>query len=63
MTNLGVNLFLNCTNLKEVYLPAEIKTIGKNITKGCGDDLVLYVKAGSSAEEYAKTNDLNYKTY
>lgn len=63
MTNLGIKLFADCVNLKEVYLPAEIKTIGKNITKGCSDDLILYVKAGSSAEEYAKENELNYQIY
>lgn len=52
-------LAYECSNLEEVIMPVECKTIGKNVFKGC-TNLTVVVQEGSYAEQYAKDNNIPF---
>ena len=35
MTEINQNAFMNCINLRQINIPASVKTIGSNAFKGC----------------------------
>ena len=52
--------FCSCEALETLVLPDEITSIGEGAFDGC-ENLVLKVKAESTAEEYVLQNDLLYE--
>lgn len=59
--HLGNQAFGNCVNLKKVILPESIGHIESGAFEGC-PDLILYCPAHSYAENYARDNQIKYKT-
>ena len=60
VTSIGVCAFEGCSNLTSVEIPSSVTSIGKNAFNGCSS-LTIYCVAGSYAEDYAKTNNINYQ--
>ena len=52
--------FCSCESLEQLVLPDEITSIGDGVFDGC-ENLVLWVAAESTAEEYVVRNDLLYE--
>ncbi|MBR0376048.1 MAG: leucine-rich repeat domain-containing protein, partial [Firmicutes bacterium] len=51
---IGASAFADCSSLSSAVLPESVTSIGYGAFNG-SSDLVIYCKAGSYAEEYAKT--------
>ncbi|MBE6574120.1 MAG: hypothetical protein E7652_06985 [Ruminococcaceae bacterium] len=60
VTKIGKNAFYNCFNLTALTLPDSITSIGENAFMGCSK-LVISCSSGSTAETYAKDNDIAFK--
>ena len=58
--SIGDNAFLNCVSLAEVYFNNKYTIIGKNAFTGCSDNLVIVGYKGSTAEKYAKENNIAF---
>lgn len=50
------------TQLRVVYVPSSVKTIGQDAFSDCTDELVIYGASGSFAEEYAQENGLAFSS-
>lgn len=71
LKSIGDGAFLDCHSLKSVTIPKNVETIGqyafgyKSVNDGQSAvliaDFVMNVIEGSSAEKYAKSNDVDYK--
>ncbi len=71
VASIGAAAFMNCPKLKTVVIPSSVKTIGENafgFTENSDaqiaktDGFSMSVNAGSAAEKYARTNDIDYDT-
>lgn len=67
VTDIGKWAFVNCIRLIDVTIPESVTAIGEEAFLGCGIEgdwitsrLVLCVKKGSYAEQYAKDNEIAY---
>ena len=56
---IGDHAFTNCKNLKKIVIPKSVTNIGKDTFVGCAG-LTIYGKSGSSAEVYAKNNNIKF---
>lgn len=59
VTNIEQRAFAGCTALKKTTILSNVKTIGTRVFGDC-DSLTIYTNAGSTAETYAKNNDIPY---
>lgn len=62
VTSIKYRAFDDCDNLQYVIIPASVTSIGDQVfdTTRWDRDLLIYCKAGSYAESYAKENDIFY---
>ena len=56
---IGDLAFAYCKNLKKIVIPKSVASIGKDTFVGCAG-LTIYGKSGSSAEVYAKNNNIKF---
>ena len=70
LKTVGDEAFLNCKNLKEIYIPSTVTFIGSHAfgfwknsdgTYSRMNTVTIYCTEGSAAQEYAEENDLNYQ--
>lgn len=67
--SIGGSAFEGCKNLKKLYIPSGVVKLGENeITNNTAlfdssDNIVLYVKKGSPAQDYAEELGLKYENY
>lgn len=54
--------FLNCKNLKEIYIPASVTTISETAFEGT-TGFKMYVEKNSTAEKFAKENNIEFDYY
>ena len=59
-TEIRSRAFLNCTNLKRIYIPANTSRISADAFDGC-INLKIYAPVGSKAIQIAKDNDIPYE--
>ena len=59
-TNIPGSAFANVNSLKSVYIPDSVVTIGNNAFYGCSEDLVIYCAPGSTAQQYATEQNIQY---
>lgn len=60
-TNEGIySAFSDCTSLKYIRIPENVVSIGAKAFKDC-EDLIIFGKAGSVAEEYATNNNIDFE--
>ena len=52
--------FTGCAVLKSINIPSGVIKIGEDVFSDVGDDFVMTVTKGSTAEEYAKKNKIRY---
>lgn len=55
-------VFRDCSKLKEITIPESVTYIGTDITTGCASGLVIKGYTGSTAEAYAKKNNITFKS-
>ena len=60
LQNLGNKVFASCPSLKELTIPASVTMIGKDIVKDCATGFVIKGYEGSTAEIYAKENNITF---
>ncbi len=63
VTSMGSSVFYGCSGLTSVTIPESVTSIGYQAFSGCSSELVLWVVAGSYAEEYAIDNGIKYEEY
>ncbi|MGN0474524.1 MAG: leucine-rich repeat protein [Acutalibacteraceae bacterium] len=59
VTEIGRFAFSECGSLKAITIPESVTEIGENAFSGC-QYLTIYGKSGSTAETYAKENDIPF---
>ena len=59
LTSIGFGVFANCTSLEKIEISETVTEISDTAFDGC-TNLIMYVKAGSYAEEYARTHGIPY---
>jgi hypothetical protein len=59
VTSIGHSAFIMCDNLTSVTIPASVTEIGESVFWAC-ESLILSVKKGSYAEQYAEDSDIAY---
>ena len=52
--------FMDCANLTKIEIPASVTSIGYDAFAGTAEGFTIYCYAGSLAETYAVTNNINY---
>ncbi len=52
--------FMDCANLTKIEIPASVTSIGYDAFVGTAEGFTIYCYAGSLAETYAVTNNINY---
>ena len=57
--HIGTSAFFGCSGLTSVTIPDSVTSIGNSAFGDCGD-ITLIVEEGSSAEQYAKENNIPY---
>ena len=60
VSSIGAYAFAENTALEWIYLPASVKSIDQTAFSGCSEDLVIYGKAGSTAQQFAQSNDITF---
>ena len=60
VTSIGAEAFARCSNLSSVTIPSSVTSIGEQVFDKCAQDLVIYGESGSTAETYAKENDIPF---
>ena len=60
VTSIGIYAFSVCTNLKTITIPNSVTSIGNNAFYGHCSNLTIYGTAGSCAETYAKSYNINF---
>ena len=63
MKHVVQDYFYDCPNLKNITIPESVDFIEQDTFKNCSPDLIIKCKKGSSAETYAKENNINYEYY
>lgn len=53
-------VFGNCSNLKAVYIPSTVQSMGTAIISDC-PDAIIYCASGSYAESFCKKNSISYQ--
>ena len=53
VTAIGAKAFAGCRDLQEIYIPPAVTAIAPDAFRGC-DRLIMHVRPGSAAEEYAR---------
>ncbi|MEG1869204.1 MAG: leucine-rich repeat domain-containing protein, partial [Clostridiales bacterium] len=61
VTGIGEAAFLSCGNLKSITIPDSVTKIGKSVFMSC-PKVVIYGNSGSTAESYAKSNKILFKS-
>ena len=59
LKSIGFGVFANCTSLEKIEIPDTVTEISDTSFDGC-TNLIMYVTAGSYAEEYARKNGIPY---
>ena len=62
VTEIGIGAFSECTSLTGITIPSSVIYIGNNAFWKHNEELVITCEAGSYVEQYAKDNDIKYKT-
>lgn len=57
---IGTEAFFRCSNLETVYFEGSPEYIGANVFE---PDVIIYGPIGSLVEEYAKNNDLEFRSW
>ena len=52
--------FYDCSSLTSITIPDSVTSIGDYAFDNCSDDLVIYGHSGSTAEKYAKDNEIKF---
>lgn len=60
LKEIGAECFAGCSSLAEIHIPESVELIDASAFDGCPPELVIIGKAGSYAEEYAKTNGIEF---
>ncbi len=58
--SIGNYAFENCSSLTSITIPDSVTNIGEGAFYGHSDDLVIYGYIGSTAEKYAKDNNIKF---
>ena len=57
---IGYETFDECRQLEELHIPASVTTFVDDFIVDSTDILTIYAPAGSAAEEYAHSHDINF---
>ena len=60
VTYIGEEAFYNCSSLSSITVPKSVNVIGDDAWTGVADDFVLYGYTGTTAESYAKENQITF---
>ncbi|MBQ5397976.1 MAG: leucine-rich repeat domain-containing protein [Ruminococcus sp.] len=60
LKEIGTLAFSYCTSLREIVIPESVTKLGVHVFDNMGSDFTMYVKPGSTAEAYAKKNNIRY---
>ena len=59
-TEIGDYAFIGCESLRSVVIPDGVTEIGKDVFEGC-NNLIIKCSPDSTAEKYAKENNIKYE--
>ncbi len=57
---MGKYAFKDCTSITSLTIPVSVKKIGAYAFDGCCPDITIFCHTGTSAETYAKENDIDF---
>ena len=63
VTSIGAYAFANNTALQWIWVPPSVTSIDKTAFSGCPASLVIYGKAGSYAQKFAKANGYEFEAW